>query len=84
MSITIAEAIQSLKPKSEFSYQNEDYSTIVWDVLDGEAPTAKQINDEIKRLETLKANELKTKAEAKAELLARLGITAEEAQLLLA
>jgi hypothetical protein len=83
MSITIAQAIQSLKPGAEFSYQNEDYSTIKWDVLEGSAPTAKQITDEIKRLTTLKQAETISKAEAKTALLDRLGITAEEAQLLL-
>jgi hypothetical protein len=83
MSITIAQAIQSLKPGAEFSYQNEDYSTIKWDVLEGSAPTAKQITDEIKRLTTLKQTEAISKAEAKTALLDRLGITEEEAELLL-
>jgi len=83
MSITIAQAIQSLKPGAEFSYQDEDYATIQWNVLEGSAPTAKQITDEIKRLTTLKQAEAISKAEAKAALLDRLGITAEEAQLLL-
>jgi hypothetical protein len=77
-------AINNLAPSSEFSFTDEDYSTIQWDVLEGTAPTAKEVADEIKRLEELQKTEVVAQAEAKAALLDRLGITAEEAQLLLA
>ena len=79
----LARAIKSLNPTAEFSYQDEDYSTINWVVLDGDAPTQKQIDDEIKNI---KANEkalIKSNAIAKAVLLTKLGITEDEAQLLL-
>lgn len=76
-------AIQSLRPTSEFSYTNDDYLTIQWDVLDGDAPTFEEIGLEIKRLKALDIKIEKDKATAKAALLTKLGITAEEAALLL-
>jgi hypothetical protein len=79
----LTEAIRSLRPDSEFSFTDNDYSTIQWVVLEGDAPTQKQIDDEIKRI---KANEITSAAKAeadKAALLTKLGITAEEAKLLL-
>ena len=79
----ITKAIFNLKPNAEFSYQNEDYSTIKWDILDGEAPTQKEIDDEIKRIKAEEIAQEKSKAIAKSALLDKLGITAEEAQLLL-
>jgi hypothetical protein len=79
----LVKAIRSLKPGSEFAFQDEDYSTIEWHVLDGDAPTAKAINDEIAKIKADEATAAKSKADAKAALLERLGITAEEAALLL-
>ena len=79
----LTEAIKSLCPNSEFSFTDNDYSTIQWVVLDGEAPTKKQIDDEVKRI---KAAEIADAAKAetdKAALLTKLGITADEARLLL-
>jgi len=80
----LAKAIRKLKPTAEFSYQNEDYSTIKWDVLEGQAPTQAEINAAI---EQVKLEEAQAQAEAQAKkqaLLDRLGITEEEAKLLLA
>ena len=37
--IELTRAILYLKPGSEFVIHNEDYSTIQWKVLDGDAPT---------------------------------------------
>jgi hypothetical protein len=75
----LAKAIHNLKPGAEFSFTDENYSTIKWDVLDGSAPTIKQIDDEIKRIKDAEA----AKPAAKSALLERLGITADEAALLL-
>ena len=79
----LSKAIILLKPTAEFSYTDDDYSTIKWDVLEGDAPTQAEVNAAI---EQVKANEI-TEAEAKAaqrqSLLNRLGITEEEAKLLL-
>ena len=76
-------AIRKLKPTAEFSFINNDYSSIKWDVLQGEAPTQAEIDAAI---EQVKADEIQaeaTKATDKAALLDRLGITADEAKLLL-
>ena len=79
----IVQAIWKLRPKSEFSFTNEDYSTIKWDVLEGKAPTQSEIDSAIKQI---KADEISAAAQIatdKAALLAKLGITADEAKLLL-
>lgn len=81
--IELVAAIRLLKPNSQFSFTDNDYSTIKWDVLDGEAPTQLEIDAAIKKV---KADGVKAEAKAKADkeaLLAKLGITADEAALLL-
>jgi hypothetical protein len=80
----LVRAIQSLRPGSEFSFQNGDYSTIQWIVLEGKAPTAAAINTEIERLKAEDAELEANKAIAKAALLERLGLTEAEVRLLLA
>ena len=79
----LVQAIKSLKPSAEFSFTEEDYSTIKWDVLDGVAPTIDEINAEIVKIKAQEESDKVTKAANKAALLERLGITAEEATLLL-
>lgn len=79
----LSKAIKHLRPEAEFSLTDNDYSTIKWDVLDGEAPTQKEIDAAIKEVKADEAQAEETKATAKAALLSRLGITAEEAALLL-
>ena len=83
MTSKLTQAIQNLRPGSEFAYQENDYSTIEWHVLDGSAPTAKEVSDEIKRIEQAELREAAEKEAKKAELLAKLGITEDEAKLLL-
>ena len=76
-------AINHLKPGSEFTFKNDDYSTIQWVVLNGDAPTIEEITEAIatvKQIETAAAAE---KAAEKAALLAQLGITEDQAKLLL-
>lgn len=75
----IEKVVQSLLGDSEWSMSDGDLKTLVIHTEGVSAPTEKQINDEIKRLENLE----KTKASSKAALLERLGITADEAALLL-
>ena len=79
----ITRAIFNLKPSAEFSYKNEDYSTIKWDVLEGDAPTQEQIDNEINRIKAAEITDAQAKATARQAVLDRLGLTAEEAQLLL-
>ncbi len=79
----LAEAIWKLRPGSEFSFDEQDYSTVKFDVLEGQAPTQAEIDAAIVQV---KADEItdKAKAEAdKAALLAKLGITPDEVKLLL-
>jgi hypothetical protein len=80
----LVKAIHKLKPTAEFSFTDDDYSTIKWDVLEGDAPTKKQIDDAIKAVKADEANQIEANATAKAALLERLGITEDEAKLLLA
>jgi hypothetical protein len=79
----LVKAIHKLKPTAQFSFIDDDYSTIKWDVLEGDAPTKKQIDDAIKAVKADEANQIEANATAKAALLERLGITEDEAKLLL-
>jgi hypothetical protein len=79
----LTKAIKSLRPSAEFSYINDDYSTVKWDVLEGKAPTQAEIDAAILDIKANELSEAKAKAEAKGALLERLGITADEAALLL-
>jgi hypothetical protein len=79
----LVRAIHNLCPNAEFTFQEQDYSTVNWVKLDGTAPTLTQINAEIERIKNQDEQDIVDKARAKAELLTKLGITAEEALLLL-
>jgi hypothetical protein len=80
----LVKAIQKLHPEAEFSLQNDDYSTIVWDKLDGQAPSKKDVEDAIAAIKSDEANAEINAAKAKQALLDRLGISEEEVKLLLA
>jgi hypothetical protein len=71
-------AILKLKPNAEFIYSDRDYSTIEWFVLEGEAPTQAQIDKAIDQIKSDELTQAQAKAQAKAELLERLGLTQEE------
>ena len=79
----LVKAIQSLRPDSAFVIMNDDYSTIVWNTLKGKAPTSAEIDAEIERLKTKEIADQSSQQIAKTALLERLGITADEARLLL-
>lgn len=79
----LVKAIHNLKPGAEFSFTEEDYSTIKWDVLDGTAPTVAQINTEIAAIKVKEEKSAKDQEAAKASLLERLGITEAELAILL-
>jgi hypothetical protein len=76
-------AINKLRPNSEFSFTDCDYSTIVWQKLDGKAPTELQVNNAMAAVIAELDAALIERSDAKAALLDRLGITADEAALLL-
>lgn len=74
-------AIKLLRPDAEFSFTEQDYSTIVWTKLDGDAPTQVEVNTAI---EQVKANEIAAAAAAAADKanatakLEALGLTADD------
>jgi hypothetical protein len=77
-------AIHKLKPNAQFTFKDDDYSTIEWVELDGTAPTQKEIEA---ALAEVKAEEDAAKAAQEAkkqEVLAKLGLTADEVTALLA
>ena len=81
----LVKAIKKLKPTAEFSFNNDDYSTIVWDILDGDAPTQAEIDKAINQIKADELAEAETKAAAKATAqakLAALGLTVEDLQAL--
>jgi hypothetical protein len=77
----LARAIQLLRPNSEFSYIDNDYSTIKWDVLDGDAPTQSEIDEAIEQIKLNDVTQVQVKAQAKAIAegkLAALGLTTDD------
>jgi hypothetical protein len=85
MSDYLVKAIQKLKPTAEFSFTDNDYKTIKWDVLEGKAPTQAQIDSAIEQVKADEIIETEAKAEAKATAqakLAALGLTVEDLQAL--
>ena len=76
-------AIRKLHPEAEFSFGEDGYTSVKWDNLDGVAPTESEINAAIVKVKAEEIAATAQAATAKAALLAKLGITAEEAALLL-
>lgn len=74
-------AIRKLKPTAEFSFKNEDYSTINWNVLEGDAPTQAEIDVAIEQVKADEAQAELDKAASKAAAeakLAALGLTSDD------
>lgn len=81
----LTRAIKKLKPRAEFSFSDEDYSTINWIVLDGDAPTQTEIDAAIEQVKADEAQAIIDQANAKAVAqakLAALGLTVEDLQAL--
>jgi hypothetical protein len=79
---TITKALLNLVPNAEWTLSGDDYSKLNW-LSDGVAPTYADIE---KMILSLPAKEDKAKIDAekaKTNLLNKLGITAEEAAILL-
>jgi hypothetical protein len=77
----LIEAIFKLRPTAQFSMDNNDYSTIKWDVLEGEAPTQAEIDDAIQQVKADEAQAVIDQANAKAAAqakLAALGLTTQD------
>lgn len=80
--VTISKALQILAPGAEWTLTGDDYSKIEW-LSDTAKPTAKQVADKVAELPAIELAAKETAAAEKAAILDRLGITAEEATLLL-
>jgi len=81
----LTKAIFLLKPNAQFSFIDNDYSTIKWDVLEGEAPTQAEIDDAIEQVKADEAQAIIDQANAKAAAQAKLealGLTVEDLQAL--
>ena len=77
----LTQAIRLLKPNSEFTFNDQDYSTINWIVLEGSAPTQSEIDTAIEQIKVEEAQAEVTKATAKATAqakLAALGLTTDD------
>jgi len=77
----LSKAIKKLKPTAEFSFTDNDYSTIKWDVLQGKAPTQSEIDAAIQQVKADELAEVQAKLAAKAAAqakLAALGLTVED------
>jgi hypothetical protein len=74
-------AIFNLKPNAEFVIHDNDYSTIEWHILDGDAPTLAEVDAAI---EQIKADELAAEVKKESDRLAAqakleaLGLTADD------
>ena len=77
----LSKAIKKLKPNAEFSFTDSDYSTIKWDVLEGNAPTQAEIDAAIELVKQEEAQAEATAAAAKAAAEAKLaafGLTSDD------
>lgn len=76
-------AIKYLLPEAEFSFTGDDLDTIVWNVPSSGHPTKEQIIAAIEPSKAALEQQQLEKEATKQALLDRLGITADEAKLLL-
>jgi hypothetical protein len=81
--IDIAHAVISLRPNTEWSMNGDDVEGIIWHTPDVEPLTTAEVEAEIVRLESESEAAAAEKAAARAVLLERLGISEEEAILLI-
>jgi hypothetical protein len=79
----VVEAIRSIRPNSEFVIHGGNLDNIEWHILEGEIPTKKEIEQAIKDLAAAELVKEQEKATAKNAILERIGLTAEEATILL-
>jgi len=79
----ITAAIFHIAPGAQFSFTDADLSTLVWDSDDIERPADKDIIASIPLVKKAQEAEAKAKLAARSAILDRLGITEEEARLLL-
>ena len=77
--IYAADAVNNLRPNTEWIMKDDDVDNIIWHTEGVEPISSKELQDEIARLKNIEAQ----KPVLKAALLQRLGISEDEARLLL-
>lgn len=85
MSNYTMKAIKKLKPNAQFCFNDEDYSTIQWFVLEGKAPSQSEIDAAIVQIKADEAQAVIDQANAKAAAqakLAALGLTVADLEAL--
>ena len=70
----LSEAIRKLRPNAEFSFTEDDYSTVKWNILVGDAPTQAEINVAIEQVKADEEQAELDKAAAKAAAEAKLKV----------
>ncbi len=78
----IVKALNNLVPDSKWSLVGDNYGDLIW-LSDGTPPSLAEIEKEIAAIPAKETAAKTEQAAAKAALLVKLGITAEEAALLL-
>lgn len=73
----LTRALSALRPGVEFTFNDEDLSTIKWSVEGTITPTQAEVNAKIAELEAVDAAKVTARQSALAKL-AALGLTAEE------
>ena len=80
--IEITKALRYLTPNAEWSLTGDNFDDIIW--LDSqEQPSKEEIEKTIAEIAKLEAEKAKIEADLKVDILQKLGITADEAALLL-
>jgi two-component SAPR family response regulator len=77
-------AIAKLRPNKEYSVNGQDVTQIEWQDPKTKPITQEELDAAILEIQAERITEAETKATAKAALLKRMGLTADEAALLLA
>jgi hypothetical protein len=77
------DAIQSLRPDKGFTMTNDDPSTIIWQDESVITPTQSEIDAAVKSMQSKKIADEKAKEAARKTVLEKLGLSADEAALLL-
>jgi hypothetical protein len=81
--ITLADVLHHLRPGAEFTYKDENYETIEWIVLEGTPPTHEEIAAAYVSVAEARLAEFEERQSRRAEILARLGLTEDEAKIIL-
>jgi hypothetical protein len=79
----LVDAIKHINPDAEFSIVDNDLDSIVWDKPKTGHPTKEQILAAIEPAKAAQESERLAKESTKAELLSKLGLTADELAIIL-